>query len=29
MSVYFHLLLWLLLPAALYATIWAYGETRR
>jgi len=26
MSVSFHLALWVLLPAALYATVWAYGE---
>lgn len=29
MSVPFHLMLWLMLPAALYATLWAYGEWRQ
>lgn len=29
MSVPFHLMLWLMLPAALYATLWAYGERRK
>lgn len=29
MSVAFHLMLWLMLPAALYASLWAYGEWRK
>lgn len=28
MSVAFHLMLWLALPAALYASVWAYSEWR-
>jgi hypothetical protein len=29
MSWVFHLLLWVLLPLALYASVWAYDDMRR
>jgi len=29
MSVGFHVLVWLALPASLYTCLWAYGEWRR
>lgn len=29
MSVPFHLMLWLMLPVSLYATLWAYSEWRK
>lgn len=28
MSVAWHIMVWVLLPAALYATVWSYGEWR-
>ena len=29
MSPLWHIMFWLMLPAALYASLWAYNETRR
>lgn len=29
MSVLFHVAFWLMLPASLYASLWAYSELRR
>jgi len=28
-SVYWHLMFWVMLPLSLYATVWAYAEWRK
>ena len=28
MSIYFHLMLWVVLPVSIYATLWAYDRSR-